>query len=57
MKLEDLKKIRAIIDKEIEKMEKNKEAQRRFVAKKGKGNKGKAKTLAERVKELENKLS
>lgn len=33
MKLEDLKKIRAIIDKEIEKMEKNAEAQKRFKAK------------------------
>lgn len=54
MKLEDLKKIRAIIDKEIEKMEKNKEAQRRFVAKKGKN---KNKTLAERVQELEKKVS
>lgn len=54
MKLKDLKKIRDIIDKEIEKMEKNAEAQRRFVAKK---EKGKEKTLAERVKELEKKLS
>lgn len=54
MKLEDLKKIRDIIDKEIEKMERNAEAQRRFVAKKGK-NKGQ--TLSERVQELEKKLS
>lgn len=34
MKIEDLKKIRDIIDKEIIKMEKNAEAQRKFVAKK-----------------------
>ena len=34
MKLEELKKIREVIDKEIEKMEKNTEAQRKFVAKK-----------------------
>lgn len=54
MKLEDLKKIRDIIDKEIDKMERNAEAQRRFVAKKGKG---RDKTLTERVKELEKKLS
>ena len=54
MKLEDLKKIRDIIDKEIEKMERNAETQRRFVAKKSKS---KDKTLAERVKELEAKLS
>ena len=43
MKIEDLKKIRDIIDKEIIKMEKNAEAQRKFVAKK---NKPKDKTLA-----------
>lgn len=38
MKLEELKKIRYIIDREIEKMEKNKEAQRKFQAKKKDGN-------------------
>lgn len=54
MKLEDLKKIRDIIDKEIEKMERNAEAQRRFVAKKGKS---KSQTLAERVQKLEKQLS
>lgn len=36
MKLEDLKKIREIIDREIDKMKRNAEAQRRFVAKKRK---------------------
>lgn len=54
MKLEDLKKIRAIIDKEIEKMERNQQAQRRFVAKKGKK---KSQTLSERVEKLEKQLS
>lgn len=54
MKIEELKKIRDIIDKEIIKMEKNAQAQRKFVAKKGKG---KDKTLAERVKELEKRLA
>lgn len=54
MKLADLKKIRDIIDKEIEKMEKNAQAQRKFQAKKGDR---KDKTLTERVKELEAKLS
>lgn len=54
MKIEDLKKIREIIDKEIAKMEKNAEAQRKFVAKRGKI---KNKTLTERVQEIENKLS
>ena len=54
MKLEDLKKIRDIIDREIDKMERNAEAQRRYVSKKGKS---KDKTLSERVKELEKKLS
>lgn len=54
MKIEDLKKIRAIIDKEIEKMERNAQAQRRFVAKNGLN---KRKTLDERIKEIEKKLS
>ena len=54
MKLEDLKKIREIIDREIDKMERNAEAQRRYVSKKGK-NKGQ--TLAERVQKLEKRLS
>lgn len=53
MKLEDLKKLREVLDKEIEKMERNAEAQRKFQAKKG----SKEKSLAERVKELEKKLS
>lgn len=53
MKLEDLKKIRDIIDREIDKMERNAEAQRRYVSKKGKRDK----TLTQRVKELEAKLS
>ena len=34
MKLEDLKKLREVLDKEIDRMERNKEAQRKFVAKK-----------------------
>lgn len=52
MRLEDLKKIRYIIDKEIERLERNAQAQRKYVAKKEK-----TKSLAERVKELEKKLS
>lgn len=54
MKLDDLKKIRDIIDKEIDKMERNAEAQRKFVAKKGKK---KSQTLSERVEKLEKQLS
>lgn len=54
MKLEDLKKMRDILDREIQKMERNAETQRRYVSKKGK-NKGQ--TLAERVQKLEKQLS
>ncbi len=55
MKLEDLYKLRVVLNKEIDKMERNQQAQRRFVAKKGKANK--KKTLNERVQEIEKKLS
>lgn len=54
MKLKDLYMLREVLDKEIEKMEKNAEAQRKFVAKKGKK---KEKTLVERIAELEKKVS
>lgn len=54
MKLEDLYKLRVVLNKEIDRMERNQQAQRRFVAKKGK-NKGQ--TLAERVQKLEKQLS
>lgn len=54
MKLEDLYKLREVLNKDIDKMERNQQAQRRFVAKKGKK---KSKTLSERVEKLEKQLS
>lgn len=54
MKLEDLYKLRVVLNKEIDKMERNQQAQRRFVAKKGKK---KSQTLSERVEKLEKQLS
>lgn len=54
MKLEDLYKLREVLNKVIDKMERNQQAQRRFVAKKGKK---KSQTLSERVEKLEKQLS
>lgn len=54
MKLKDLYMLRKVLDKEIDKMERNAEAQRRFVVKKGKK---KNQTLSERVEKLEKQLS
>lgn len=54
MKLKDLYKLREVLNKEIDKMERNQQAQRRFVAKKGKK---KSQTLSERVEKLEKQLS